>query len=78
MVQITVKELGLILYDNSASLVTIAAGEHYYFQGTAIGIPAPGKYTLVVVVDPLNAVNETYSRQDGSANAGAETDNSAE
>ncbi len=76
VIQITVKELGLILYDNSASPVTIAAGEQHSFQGTILGIPASGQYTLVVVVDPLNAINETYSHQGGSANTSAEADNS--
>jgi len=70
------EELGLTLFNNTYSPLTLDVDETEYIAVSYPPIGETGSFILNVTVDPDNTITETYSSKDGSAQIDAENDNS--
>ncbi len=69
------EELGLTLFDNTISPLTLDVDETKYIAINCPPIGQIGTFTLNLTVDPYNTIAETYSSKDGSIRIDAENDN---
>jgi len=66
----------LILYNNTNTPIDIDVDEIVNIKETYSKFNETGDYTLELIIDQLNTVNETYCNKDGSINVNGENDNS--
>jgi hypothetical protein len=65
----------IILFNNSNTPINVNVEQTINFKEECSLINETGEYTLEIIVDQLNDVNETYSNKDGSYNSICENDN---
>lgn len=71
------QELELVIYDGASEPFDVLANDSVEITVSGRGIPDPGKYELLLVVDPDHAFNETYSQYGGSPRSSPLADNAA-
>lgn len=75
LITIRCEELNLTLYENIASPFELDVDQSLHIISNCSGINTPGFYTLSLIIDPFDIINETYSSKDGSINSNWQNDN---
>ncbi len=70
-----IEDLGIILYNNSNSPLSLSVDETKYINVECDPINSIGTYKMNLTIDPYNSINETYSSKDGSLRLNSESDN---
>ncbi|MFX1476980.1 MAG: nitrous oxide reductase family maturation protein NosD [Promethearchaeota archaeon] len=76
IVIIRCEELDLTLFDNTDSPFNIEADDTEYISIGCLPFEITGEFTLSLIVDPGNLINEIYSLKNGSLRTDWELDNS--
>ena len=70
------EELSLTLFNNTNTPLTLDVDETEYICISCSSIETIGTFTLDLIIDPSNIIEEKYSSKDGSERIDAEIDNS--
>lgn len=69
------ESIGITLYNNTDTPIDLNVDESKHIIADCTKLSNPGVYSVTLIIDPDNLINETYSLKDGNFNIDWEKDN---